>query len=201
MDKEESKKEKAVAKKKVEKAVQENENADFSLIRSKIYEIRGQVVMFDFDLAEEYEIETAQLKRQVRRNFERFYGDDFMFQLTNQEFIGLRCQFGISNMQGRGGIRYMPFAFTELGIAMLSSVLNSKKAIRTNRKIMRAFVAFRKFLSNYAELNKKLEDLSTKVDKNEAKVEDMLNFFKEYLEHKKELEKPRTMIGFKQSNK
>ncbi|MDE6653887.1 MAG: ORF6N domain-containing protein, partial [Muribaculaceae bacterium] len=84
---------------------------DIQLIRSKIYEIRGQKVMLDHDLAELYGVETAQLKRAVRRNIERFEGDDFMFELTTTEF--LRCQIGISN--GRGGTRYLPFAFTELG--------------------------------------------------------------------------------------
>ena len=81
---------------------------------------------------------------------------------------------------------------------MLSSVLNSKKAIEENRKIMRAFVAFRKFVLNYAELKQELEKLNTKVDKNDAKVSEMLDFFRDFLEHKKELEKPRTLIGFKQ---
>lgn len=87
------------------------------LIHNKIYEIRGQRVMLDYDLAEMYGVDTAQLKRAVRRNIERFEGEDFMFELTKEEH--LRCQFGISS---HGGIRYMPFAFTELGVAMLSSV-------------------------------------------------------------------------------
>ena len=91
---------------------------DIAIVRSKIYELRGQRVMLDFDLAEMYGVETSQLKRAVRRNIERFEGDDFMFEITYDEF--LRCQNGISS---HGGIRYMPFAFTELGVAMLSSVL------------------------------------------------------------------------------
>ena len=195
------KKEKTVVKKKAEKAVQKNEDADFSLIRSKIYELRGQVVMLDFDLAERYEIETRVLKQAVKRNIERF-PYDFMFEITREEYNSLRSQFVTLDVGGRGKYsKYQSFAFTEQGVAMLSSILNSKKAIDVNIKIMRAFVAFRKFLANYAELNKKLEDLSTKVDKNEAKVDEMLTFFKEYLEHKKELEKPRTLIGFKQRNK
>ena len=104
------------------------------LIHNKIYEIRGQRVMLDYDLAEMYGVDTAQLKRAVRRNIERFEGEDFMFELTKEEH--LRCQFGISS---HGGIRYMPFAFTELGVAMLSSVLRSATAIEINRGIMRAF--------------------------------------------------------------
>lgn len=116
------------------------------LIQSKIYEIRGQRVMLDFDLAEMYGTETGQLKRAVRRNIERFEGEDFMFELTKEELS--RCQIGILN-KGRGSnFKYMPFAFTELGVAMLSSVLNSKIAIEINRGIMRAFVAVRQMLAN-----------------------------------------------------
>ena len=114
---------------------------ELQAIQNKIYEIRGQKVMLDFDLAEMYGTETAQLKRAVRRNIERFEGDDFMFELTKEELS--RCQFGILN-KGRGSnFKYKPFAFTELGVAMLSSVLNSKTAIEINRNIMRAFVAIR----------------------------------------------------------
>ena len=178
------------------KEIVKRDDSNFSIIRDKIYEIRGQAIMLDFDLAEEYEIETKYLKRAVRSNIERFEGEDFMFQLTNQEFTNLRCNFSTSRW---GGTRYAPFAFTELGIAMLSSVLNSEKAIRTNRKIMRAFVAFRKFLLNFAELNLKMEELSTKVDKNDAKVNEMIVFLREFVEYKKEQEKPRTPIGFKQN--
>ena len=97
--------------------------------------------MLDFDLAEIYGTETSQLKRQVRRNIERFEGEDFMFEVTRDELS--RCQIGILN-KGRGSnIKYLPFAFTELGVAMLSSVLNSETAIFVNRSIMRAFVAVR----------------------------------------------------------
>jgi len=113
-------------------------------IQNLIYEIRGYKVMLDFDLAGIYEVETAQLKRAVRRNIERFEGEDFMFELTKEELS--RCQFGILN-KGRGSnIKYMPFAFTELGVAMLSSVLHSDVAIKANRKIMRAFVAVRQLV-------------------------------------------------------
>ena len=115
-------------------------------IEDKIYEIRGRRVMLDFDLAEMYGIENKNLKRQVRRNIERFEGDDFMFEITKDEL--LRCQIGTLNI-GRGKhFKYMPLAFTELGVAMLSSVLNSESAIDTNRKIMRLFVATRHLLLN-----------------------------------------------------
>ena len=118
-------------------------------LTSKIYEVRGMKVMLDEDLAELYGVETSQLKRAVRRNIERFEGDDFMFQLTKNEFNELRysmvCQNGISR---RGGNQFQNFAFTELGVAMLSSVLRSETAIQVNRNIMRAFVAVRQYLSS-----------------------------------------------------
>ena len=115
-------------------------------IEDKIYEIRGRRVMLDFDLAEMYGIENKYLKRSVRSNIERFEGDDFMFEITKDEL--LRCQIGTLNI-GRGAhLKYMPFAFTELGVAMLSSVLNSVSAIDTNRKIMRLFVATRHLVLN-----------------------------------------------------
>ena len=103
-------------------------------IQSKIYEIRGQRVMLDFDLANAYGVETSQLKRQVRRNIERFEGDDFMFEVTRDELS--RCQIGTLDIKRGQNIKYLPFAFTELGVAMLSSVLKSKVAIKVNRDIM-----------------------------------------------------------------
>ena len=138
---------------------------EIQTIQSKIYEIRGQRVMLDFDLAEAYGVETAQLKRQVRRNIERFEGEDFMFEVTHEEI--LRCQNGTSSW---GGSRYGAFAFTELGVAMLSSVLRSPTAIKVNRGIMRAFVAMRHAISamvlpaKLTELEKNIENLRTEVD-------------------------------------
>ena len=116
------------------------------LIQSKIYEIRGQRVMLDFDLAQMYGTETAQLKRAVRRNKKRFDGEDFMFEVTRDELS--RCQIGTLNKSRGSNIKYLPFAFTELGIAMLSSVLNSETAIEINKGIMRAFVAIRQLIAN-----------------------------------------------------
>ena len=104
-------------------------------IRNKIYEIRGQRVMLDIDLATAYGVETSQLKRQVRRNMERFEGDDFMFELTHDELS--RCQFGTLNNKRGQNFKYLPFAFTELGVAMLSSVLRSKTAIDTPSPFIR----------------------------------------------------------------
>src|SRR5690554_1179570 len=108
---------------------------ELAIIQSKIYEIRGVKVMLDFDLAEMYGVETRVLKQSVRRNIKRFEGDDFMFEVTREELS--RSQIVILN-KGRGyNIKYMPFAFTELGVAMLSSVLNSDTAIEINKGIMR----------------------------------------------------------------
>ena len=118
-----------------------NKEDQLALIQSKIYVIRGQKVMLDFDLAEAYGVETSQLKRQVRRNMERFEGDDFMIVLTRDELS--RCQIGTLNIKRGQNIKYLPFAFMELGVAMLSSVLKSSSAIKVNRDIMRAFVALR----------------------------------------------------------
>ena len=114
---------------------------ELDVIQNKIFEIRGFKVMLDFDLAILYNIETKSLKQSVRRNISRF-PEDFMFELTEIELNSLRSQIVTSN---RGGLRYMPFAFTEQGIAMLSSVLNSEKAIEVNISIIRAFVTFRQF--------------------------------------------------------
>ena len=118
-----------------------NKEQKLSLLQSKIYVIRGQKVMLDFDLAEAYGVETSQLKRQVRRNLERFEGDDFMIVLTRDELS--RCQIGTLNIKRGQNIKYLPFAFTELGVAMLSSVLKSPSAIKVNRDIMRAFITLR----------------------------------------------------------
>lgn len=139
---------------------------ELSVIQNKIYGIRGYRVMLDFDLAM-YGIETAQLKRAVRRNIERFEGDDFMFELTRAELS--RCQFGILN-KGRGSnIKYLPFAFSELGVSMLSSVLNTKTAIDINRGIMRAFVAVRQLLVNspvneVKQLQKEVKELKEYIE-------------------------------------
>jgi hypothetical protein len=122
---------------------------ELSVIQSKIYEIRGTKVMLDFDLAKMYGVETKRLKEAVRRNSERFEGDDFMFELTANEIAELsRSQIASLN-KGRGhNVKYAPFAFPELGVSMLSSVLNSKTAIEINRNIMRAFVAVRQLVLN-----------------------------------------------------
>ncbi|MCL1973558.1 MAG: ORF6N domain-containing protein [Bacteroidetes bacterium] len=130
-------------------------------IQNKIYEIRGRRVMLDFDLAEMYGVETAQLKRAVRRNIERFEGEDFMFTVTKDELS--RCQIGILNTGRGGNIKYLPFAFGELGVAMLSSVLNSSAAIEVNRRILRAFVAVREYLLTHASQSIEISHLRERV--------------------------------------
>ena len=116
---------------------------ELQVIQNRIYEIRGYKVMLDFDLAEMYGTETKVLKQAVKRNLKRF-PTDFMFELSKEEFERLRSQFVTSNK--RGGTRYLPFAFTELGVSMLSTVLNSDVAIEINISIMRAFVAIRQLV-------------------------------------------------------
>lgn len=140
------------------------------IIQSKIYEIRGYKVMLDFDLAEMYQVETKRLKEAVRRNMERFEGDDFMMILTKEEVAELsRTQFATMN-KGRGyNIKYAPFAFTELGVSMLSSVLNSKTAIEINRNIMRAFVAIRQLIAlpkvnTIAEIQNEVKELKEYIE-------------------------------------
>lgn len=131
---------------------------ELQIIKDKIFEIRGNNVMLDYDLAEMYHVETKNLKRAVRRNIERF-PDDFMFELTKEEYDFLRCNFGTIDKPGRGQhIKYLPFAFTEQGVAQLSSVLNSPLAIQVNISIIRAFVELRRYALGYAELNRKLTD-------------------------------------------
>ena len=125
---------------------------EIEVIQNKIFEIRGCKVMLDFDLALMYDIENKRLKASVRRNINRF-PEDFMFELTEMEFTNLRTKFSSSSY---GGLRYMLFAFTEQGIAMLSSVLNSEKAIEVNISIIRAFVTFRQFSLTYSELKDRI---------------------------------------------
>ena len=180
------------------------------LIQSKIYEIRGQRVMLDFDLAQMYGTETAQLKRAVRRNKKRFDGEDFMFEVTRDELS--RCQIGTLN-KGRGSnIKYLPFAFTELGIAMLSSVLNSETAIEINKGIMRAFVAIRQLIANppscrNEELQQEMKKLRNYMEEIFADQNDINEDTRIQLElinqtlaelqvHQKLSDKPRRPIGF-----
>ncbi len=139
------------------------------VIQGKIILIRGQKVMLDADLAELYEVSTKRLNEQVRRNSRRF-PSDFMFQLTKEEYSVLRSQFATLE-KGRGRHRkYLPYAFTEQGVAMLSSVLTSERAILVNVEIMRTFVRLREILATHKELARKLEELEKKYDEQFAVV-------------------------------
>ncbi len=141
-------------------------------IKKSILEIRGKKVMLDMDLAIIYEVETRVLKQAVRRNIDRF-PDDFMFELTIEELKNLTSQFVTSSW---GGQRHKPFAFTEQGIAMLSSVLKSKKAIQMNIAIMRAFVMMRQFALTYQELSEKLIELEKLHNQKFDDIEQVLTY-------------------------
>ncbi len=136
---------------------------DLSIIENCIYLFRGQKVMLDSDLAILYDIETSQLNRQVRRNLLRF-PHDFMFELTHEEFQSLMCQIGTSN-KGRGGRQKKPLVFTESGVAMLSSVLNTDRAILVNISIMRIFIKLRSFISMEKNLETKINNLEQSTNK------------------------------------
>jgi hypothetical protein len=132
-------------------------------IEQAILLIRGQKVLLDRDLAELYGVTTKVLNQAVRRNRKRF-PEDFMFQLTKEEFENWRSQFVTSNLTAKMGLRRRPYAFTEQGVAMLSSVLNSERAIEVNISIMRAFVRMREFLSAHKDLARRLDELERKYD-------------------------------------
>ena len=132
-------------------------------VANLIYLVRGHKVMLDEDLARLYDVETRILTRAVRRNADRFPAD-FMFQLSEQEVVNLRSQIGISS-SSYGGRRYRPLVFTEQGIAMLSTVLRSKKAVRVNIEIMRAFVKLRGFITSNQDLARKLAELEQRYDR------------------------------------
>jgi phage regulator Rha-like protein len=133
------------------------------IIEKKILLVRGEKVMLDADLAELYGVRTSHLNKAVKRNIDRF-PHDFMFQLSQEEADSLRFQIGMSKETGRGGRRYLPYVFTEQGVAMLSSVLNSERAVKVNIEIMRAFVRLRQMLASNAELARKLEALEKRYD-------------------------------------
>ena len=183
---------------------------DLQLIQSKIYEIRGQRVMLDFDLAQMYGTETAQLKRAVRRNKKRFDGEDFMFEVTRDELS--RCQIGTLNKSRGSNIKYLPFAFTEQGVAMLSSILNSEVAIEINISIMRAFIAVRQLIANpppdkHSLLQKEVKELKQYIeeiftDQNDINEDTRMQLelinqtLAELQVHQKLSDKPRRPIGF-----
>ena len=162
------------------------------IIKTKIFEIRGQKVMLDVDLAEMYQVETKVFNQAVKRNLQRF-PIDFMFTLTQKEFQGLRSQFATSN---RGGTRYLPSAFTEQGVAMLSSILNSEKAIDVNIAIIRTFVLVKQSVLDYKDLSENLKKLERKSNKNFKEIFTALNYLITTKQEEKTL-KDRKRIGFK----
>ncbi len=164
-------------------------------IVDKIYLIRNQKVMLDRDLAELYGIETKRLKEAVKRNLFRF-PDDFMFELTDSEFSILRSQIATSSW---GGSRYLPMAFTEHGVLMLSSVLNSKQAISVNIQIMRIFTRIRQMLTDTLSLKLEIQEIREKVQNQDKNIELVFNYLDELMTKKENLN-PRKQIGFKTNN-
>lgn len=163
------------------------------IVMGKIYNIRENKVMLDLDLAELYEVETKYLKRQVKRNIDRF-PEDFMFELNKEEFENLRCQIGTSSW---GGSRYMPMAFTEQGVAMLSSVLNSARAIKVNIQIIRIFTRMREVLFNYQDVLLKIEYLEKQTLRNSDDVKVIFAYLKQLLTTPEQAERRR--IGFRRT--
>ena len=189
------------------------------LIANRIYVVRNQKVMLDRDLAELYEVETKRLKEAVRRNIDRF-PEDFMFEMNDTELENWRYQFGSSNSEDEnlrsqiassssvnkkfdqskdtnwGGLRYKPFCFTEQGVAMLSSVLNSERAIKVNIQIIRLFTKMREIILNNKEILLKLEKLEYKSIKNEDNIEHIFDIVEQLLNEPTPIRNP---IGFKQA--
>jgi len=161
------------------------------VIERRIYLIRGQKVMIDSDLAELYQAPTKSLNLAVRRNTVRFPGD-FMFQLSQDEADSLRFQIETSNT-GRGGRRYLPYVFTEQGIAMLSSVLNSDRAVLVNIAIMRAFVKLREIMSTHKDLAHKIDALERKYAKHDQQIQIVFDAIKKLLQPPVS---PKRRIGF-----
>jgi len=182
---------------------------ELQVIQSKIYEIRGFKVMLDRDFAEMYGVETRVLKQAVKRNIERFVGEDFMFELADYEIDKMVSQFVIPSKSYFGGAK--PFAFTELGVAMLSSVLSSRTAIQINRSIMRAFITIRQLVLNtpvnsVGELQKEMRELKQYIeemftDQNDINEDtrmqlDIISQTLAELQTKKQIDKPRRPIGY-----
>ncbi|MCX6310925.1 MAG: ORF6N domain-containing protein [Bacteroidetes bacterium] len=184
-------------------------------ILNRIYVIRGKKVMLDKDLAEMYGVLTKNLNRAVKRNLRRF-PDDFMFRLTGNEFESLRCQFGTSNLEfqsgisnakeksAHGGLRTLPYVFTEQGVAMLSSVLNSTTAIDVNIQIIRVFTRMREVFLSQKDLVLKIEKLEKKVLEHNSKVgqhdEEIGKIFMALRRFVKVSSKPMKKIGYKRKN-
>lgn len=168
--------------------------APVPLIESRIFLIRGQKVLLDSDLAGLYQVETKALNRAVKRNLDRF-PEDFMFQLTHEEAAELlRYQIGTSN-EGRGGRRYSPYVFTEQGVAMLSGVLTSSRAVEVNIAIMRTFVRLRQLLATHEELARRLEQLEWRQSEQGQQIQAVFETIQQLIEAPAD-EEPSRRIGF-----
>ena len=177
-------------------------------IQHRIYKLRGERVMLDRDLAALYEIETKSLNLSVKRNIKRF-PTDFMFQLTKEEFESLRLQIEtsennplrlqIETSKGRGGTRYLPYAFTEQGVAMLSGIINSDKAINMNIAIMRAFIDVRRVLLKQTDLKEQLKEIKQRLGEHDAQLNNIYDAMENLLDEKAAQRKweDRVRIGFK----
>lgn len=164
-------------------------------IERRIYLIRGEKVMLDSELAAMYGVTTKRLNEQVKRNLDRF-PDDFCFQLTEEEYLSLRSHFATSK-PGRGGRRYMPYVFTEQGVAMLSSVLNSERAVQVNIAIMRAFVNMRRLAATNVEFEKKLTAIEKKLSDHDGHFKQIFAAIRAMMAPAKQPKQ----IGYIQNNK
>ncbi len=168
---------------------------ELELIKNSILEIRGKKVMLDMDLAKIYEVETRALKQAVRRNLDRF-PEDFMFQLTKEEWSILRSQI-VTLEVGKGNHpKFLPFAFTEQGVAMLSAVLNSQRAVNASIAIMRAFVMIRQWALTYQELSDKLSDLEKLHNQKFNDIDQVLKYLLQK-DHSKTQQVQREQVGYK----
>ncbi|WP_316835509.1 ORF6N domain-containing protein [Pedobacter nutrimenti] len=163
------------------------------IVLSKIYLVRGLKVMLDRDLAELYGVETRRLNEQLSRNIERF-PHDFMFQLNNDEWSNLKSQFATSSW---GGSRKLPFAFTEHGVLMLSSILSSKQAIQVNIQIIRIFTRVRQMLTDHTELRLEIEKIKKKLDNQDKNMEVVFQYIDELLDKKDQPVPKKDLIGYK----
>ncbi|MBC8054859.1 MAG: ORF6N domain-containing protein [Sphingobacteriaceae bacterium] len=163
------------------------------IVMNKIFVVRGQKVMLDRDLAGLYQVSTGNLNKSVSRNIKRF-PDDFMFQLSNEEFKDLIFQNGTSSW---GGTRKLPYAFTDQGVAMLSGILNSERAIAVNIQIMRVFTRIRQMLSDNMELRLDIENIKKKLHHQDKNMEIVFQYLDELLEKKDQPAESRKSIGYK----
>ncbi|MHB8206403.1 ORF6N domain-containing protein [Mucilaginibacter sp.] len=175
----------------------ENQLVPDEIIMNKIYYIRGQKIMLASDLAELYNIETRVLNQSVNRNLKRF-PPDFMFQLSENEYSSLTSQFVMSK-KGRGGRRVLPFVFTEHGVLMLSSILNSDRAIEVNIQVMRIFTKIRQMLFDNTELRLEIEKIKFKINNQDKNMEIVFRYLDELIDNKEEPQE-RKRIGYKPDN-